>query len=81
MTHTPTFPAVETAKSLGDVHFVAGIYDCSTRTIYRMSDGGKIPRPVRIGGLVRWRLRTGDPDTGILDHIEAGCPPIRRTGK
>ncbi len=74
-------PVPETAKSLGDVHCVAGIYDCSTRHVHRMSDGGKIPRPVKIGALVRWRLCTGDPNTGILDHIEAGCPPIRRTGK
>lgn len=73
-------PVTKPAKSLGDVRCVARIYDCSQRHIYRMADGGRIPRPVKLGALVRWRLRTGDPMTGVLDHIEAGCPSCRKAG-
>jgi predicted DNA-binding transcriptional regulator AlpA len=28
----------------------------STRQIFRLNSCGKLPRPVRIGGAVRWRL-------------------------
>ncbi|MCH7729881.1 MAG: hypothetical protein IH991_25935 [Planctomycetes bacterium] len=61
-------------KSLSDVRATAVIYDCSPRHILRMADDGRIPAPVKLGSLVRWRLRTGNPMTGVLDHIEAGCP-------
>jgi len=69
------------AKSLGDVNAVATIYDCSQRHVYRMADSGRIPRPIKLGALVRWRLRTGDPMTGVFDHIEAGCPSCRKGGQ
>ena len=81
MTTTLSPPADSPAKSLGDVKTVAAIYDCSTRHVYRMADAGKIPRPVKLGSLVRWRLNTGDPITGVLDHIEAGCPSCRQKGR
>lgn len=76
-----TPPVVEAAKHLGDVNAVATIYDCSKRHVYRMADAGRIPRPVKLGSLVRWRLRTGDPMTGVYDHIEAGCPSCREGRK
>ena len=75
---------VSTAGSstgMGDVDAVAAIIDCSTRHVRRRSDAGEMPRPVHIGRLVRWRLRTGDPMTGVLDWIEAGCPNCRRPTK
>jgi hypothetical protein len=63
---------------LGDVEAVADVCGgCSTRHIYRLSDRGAMPRPVRLGSLVRWRMRTGDPMTGVLDWIDAGCPSCR----
>ena len=34
-----------------NVREVARLCGCSPRTIYRLSDGGKMPRPVKIG---RW---------------------------
>jgi excisionase family DNA binding protein len=37
-----------------DVKVVARLLGCSTRTVWRWSDGGQMPRPTRIGGLVRW---------------------------
>ena len=55
------------AAQLLDVRQVAAILNCSTRTVYRLADASKIPRPVRIGGLVRW------PQNAISDWIAGGC--------
>ncbi len=50
---------------------VAAFLTCATRTVYRMKDGGKIPRPKKIGGLVRW-------DAAALNlWREQGCKPCR----
>lgn len=63
-------------QALGDVHAVAKIYSCSDRHVFRMANEGKMPQPIKVGRLVRWRLRTGDPRTGVYDHIAAGCPSV-----
>ena len=54
--------------SLLDVKSVASICFCSTRHIYRLADADRMPRPIRLGALVRWRRQT------IEDWIAAGCP-------
>ena len=47
---------------------VAAILNCSTRTVYRLVDSGRMPPPCRLGGLVRW-------NAAVLDAwIAAGCP-------
>jgi excisionase family DNA binding protein len=61
----------DTPARLLDVKEVAGILNCSTRHVYRLTDGGKMPRPLHIGNLVRWPQKT------INDWIDAGCKPIR----
>ena len=63
------------AASLLDVRAVARLLGCSTRHVYRLSDGGRMPPPVKLGALVRWR-RSG-PD-GIEAWIAAGCPAVRK---
>ena len=73
MTESVTAPKLS-AKLLGDVGSIAEFLDCSTRHVYRLSDSGRMPKPIKLGSLVRWSLRTGDPMTGIEDWIEAGCP-------
>ncbi len=50
---------------------VALLGGCSTRHLYRMVDAGRMPRPLKLGGLVRWRR------TDVLDWIRDGCPPVR----
>ena len=45
--------------------------DVSLRQIWRLNASGKLPRPVRIGGSVRWNRQE------ILDWFEAGCPNRR----
>ena len=61
-----------------DVQAVAHLLGCSARHVYRLCDSGKMPDPVRLGSLVRWRRTTGDPITGIEDWIAAGCPVVRK---
>jgi excisionase family DNA binding protein len=49
---------------------IARLVNCSPRTVHRLADEGVIPRPVRIGGMLRWRR----PD--IEGWIERGCPKV-----
>lgn len=67
----------ESSTQLLDIHSVSELLGCSIRHVYRLSDAGKIPRPVKVGSLNRWRRVTGDPKTGIEDWIAAGCPSVR----
>ncbi|MFH1417677.1 MAG: helix-turn-helix domain-containing protein [Planctomycetota bacterium] len=66
---------VENAELLS-VGAVAKLLDCSARHIYRMSDAGKMPRPVKLGQLVRWKRR-GGPTDSIEGWLDAGCPSVR----
>lgn len=57
--------------ALVDVRAVAETLGCSPRHVYRMADAGKLPRPVKIGALVRWRRAE------VAEWIGRGCPPVR----
>jgi len=59
------------APSLITVDEVAAMLQVSQRTVYRFSDIGRIPRPIKLGGSVRWRR------SDILAWIEEGCPSAR----
>jgi excisionase family DNA binding protein len=63
-------PADASAKLL-DVQAVAGMLGCSQRHIYRLSDAGRMPAPVRLGWLVRWSK------SAIEEWIAASCPSVR----
>ncbi len=63
-------PATEPTAML-DVDGFAGLLRCSPRTVYRLADAGRLPRPVKLGALVRWRRAEID------EWLAAGCPPIR----
>lgn len=56
------------APAMLTVHDVARMLNCSVRTVYRLTDSGRMPRPVKLGALVRWRRGT------IEDWIKQGCP-------
>lgn len=77
MTHaTRQRQPVQSNARLDDVQQVADILSCSTRHVYRLSDAGKMPRPVKLGSLVRWNRAE------IEDWLAAGCPAVRTlTGK
>ena len=47
---------------------VAAMLVCSPRTVYRLVDAGRIPPPVKIGGMVRW------PRESLEQWIADGCP-------
>ena len=54
-----------------DVNAVALLLDCSARHVYRLSDASKMPPPLRLGALVRWRR------SAVLAWIDEECPPVR----
>ena len=66
------------APQLLDVQAVAELLGCSTRHIYRLSDSGRMPAPVKLGSLVRWRA-TGP--CSIAEWVDQGCPAVRRAGR
>ena len=61
----------ESRTALLDVRAVAKLLDCSSRHVYRLADAGKLPRPVKLGQLVRWRRAE------MLGWIADGCPAVR----
>lgn len=63
-----------TSPVLIDVRAVAALLGCSPRHVYRISDAGKMPAPVRVGALVRWSRSTID------SWIAGGCHAVRAAG-
>ncbi len=63
-------PADASAKLL-DVQQVADLLQCSPRHVYRLSDAGRMPAPVKLGSLVRWNR------TSIEAWVDQGCPSVR----
>jgi len=60
-------------RQLLDVQAVAELLGCSTRHVYRLSDAGRMPAPVKLGALVRWNFGA------IESWIAQGCPAVRST--
>jgi predicted DNA-binding transcriptional regulator AlpA len=58
-----------------DVRAVATLRGCSTRHVIRLSDAGRMPRPVKLGALTRWNRRL------IIDWCSAGCPAVCTKGR
>lgn len=54
-------PAPE--PELLDVRQIAALIGCSTSTVWRWCAADSFPKPVRIGGVTRWRRRE------VLDFI------------
>lgn len=54
---------------------VAQLLNCSVRTVYRLNDAGHLPRPIRLGALLRW------PRAVIETWIAEGCPKPDRSGR
>jgi excisionase family DNA binding protein len=54
---------------LMDVTTIAALLGCSPRHVYRLSETGLMPRPVRLGDLVRWRR------VKIEEWIDGGYKP------
>ena len=58
--------------ALLDINQVASILNCSSRHVQRMVDAGRMPKPLRLGYLVRWDKST------IKEWISQGCPQSQR---
>jgi excisionase family DNA binding protein len=65
------FSPADVSATLLDVRAVANMLGCSPRHVYRLSDAGRMPSPVKLGSLVRWSA------TSIRDWIDQGCPAVR----
>jgi excisionase family DNA binding protein len=74
MTTSTAPPTVADPAALLDVGQVADLLSCSQRHVYRLSDAGRMPSPVRLGSLVRW------PRQALEEWIKAGCKPCRTAG-
>jgi excisionase family DNA binding protein len=70
--NTATVSPPAPAAQLLDVQAVAEMLGCSQRHVYRLSDAGKMPAPLKLGALVRWSAAT------IRDWIDQGCPAVRQ---
>ena len=58
---------------LMDVKAVAALLGCSPRHIARLAGSNKMPDPIKLGALTRWRR--ADLERWIAD----GCKPVRST--
>ena len=67
-------PQPVVGAELLDVRAVAApLGGCSTRHLYRLADAGRMPRPIKLGTLIRWRRAE------LMRWIAEDCPPIRST--
>ncbi len=64
-----------TDSKLGNVEEVAGMLGVSSRMVRRLWDMGRMPRPISLGSLIRWRR--DEVDQWIAD----GFPRNDRRGK
>lgn len=62
-------------KQLLKVSDLAAMLNCSTRHCHRMVDSGKMPRPLKLGGLRRWHRATID------QWLADGCPSDQARGE
>lgn len=66
-----SIPAAPEPAALLDVDQVAALCGCSARHVYRLSDAGRMPAPVKLGALVRWNRSV------IESWLDEGCPAVR----
>ena len=72
MTEPVLSPPLDSPATLFDVEQVASILNVSARTIYRMSDAGAMPRPIKVGAVLSRYYRHE-----IVAWILAGCVNLR----
>ena len=65
----------EGESAMVDVKEAARLCCFSESMIYKLKRAGKMPPPIKIGALMRWKRRE------LLEWIEAGCPEDGWKGK
>jgi excisionase family DNA binding protein len=69
-------PRPDVSAQLLDLKAVAILLGgCSRRHIVRLADANRMPRPIRLGSLVRWRRAE------LEAWIDAGCPSQQPAGR
>lgn len=61
-----------TLDRLLGVDELAELLNCCCRTVRRLCDAGKLPRPLRVGKLLRW------PPNTIKAWVDGGCRSCRK---
>ena len=64
----------EPKPDLMDVNAVAALIGASPRTVRRLADWGRMPRPISLGRMVRWQRSV------VEEWISEGCPKMERRG-
>jgi excisionase family DNA binding protein len=65
-------PGSDTVSRLLDVSDVGHLLNCSGQHVRRLADAGRMPRPVKLGALIRWNRAE------IETWLAAGCPDSRK---
>lgn len=65
-------PLAWTGKLLIRDRELAALLGCSRALVWRLNSAGRIPQPVRVGGLTRWRVDE------VRAWVAAGAPPRAR---
>ena len=63
---------IEVVPELIDINFIAQMLKCSTRHVRRMVNARRIPKPIKLGALLRWIK--ADIDRWFTE----GCPNCRK---
>ena len=66
------FAGRASVEAMLDVRTVADLLDCSARHVYRLADAGRMPRPIKLGKLVRWRR------SAVEAWLADDCPLVRK---
>ncbi|NOY42980.1 MAG: helix-turn-helix domain-containing protein [Planctomycetes bacterium] len=66
--------SADAPPALLDVRAVAAMLGCSQRHVYRLADAGRLPVPVKLGALIRWRRDE------LNDWLDDGCPSCSKGG-
>lgn len=66
----PSATTPDAAPALIDVEAVAAMLSVSRRHIYSLANAGRMPRPRKIGRLVRWSR------SEIHSWVADGCPEV-----
>jgi predicted DNA-binding transcriptional regulator AlpA len=62
-------------RAMLSVDDVAMEIGCCARSVRRWADSGRMPKPVKLGSLIRW------PRAVIEKWIADGCPNVRNVSK
>lgn len=69
-------PASVLSSDLVTIRTVAAMLgECSVRHVRRLADSGRMPAPIKLGALLRFRR------VDVEQWVTAGCPRVRSAGK